>query len=345
MNIRLFHGFSYMIIILGILHLYPVNIIPVEQIDFAEMPVESARKRLSGDRLIHTIDKLDASIALQGEQLITKGFIVKDGRNTKVISKIFVCTDCHNLKREFGDISSEKPSDRLDYAMKNKMYLNSGSTFWGIYNRTKFFNDDYLSKYGNDLKKTNDTLKNAIQFCARYCASGRDLEQWEINAILHFFKKGELKLKDLQIPDDLLASISQADKLSKEEKKNALARLEKLYKKKYSATMLSVIDPNKRAYGKKGDAVKGEYIYQYACMFCHNERKLSTLRLDKSKFVLNSLWNDIARNDRHSVYYIVRKGTSNNNEPKSYMPLLTKEKLSDEQLEDLIAFIKLKSGN
>lgn len=345
MNIRLFHGFSYVVILLGIMHIYPVNFIPEEQIDFAEMPVESARKRLGGDKLIHAVNKYDESLALKGEQLITKGFVESNGKKTSAISKIFLCTDCHNLKREFADVTSEKPSDRMDYAMSNNLYLKSGSTFWGIYNRTSFFNDDYVKKYGKVLHKTNDTLVNAIKFCARYCASGRDLEEWEANAIMHYFKKIELKLKDLNLSDDLLAAISGSDKLSAAAKQKALIELENSYRKKYSATFLNFIQPKYRKYGVKGDSKKGEFIYQKACMFCHYERKLSELKLDKSTFVLKALWKDIRRNDKHSVYNIVRKGTSNNNEAKVYMPLLTKEKLSDSQLEDLVAFIKKMSGN
>jgi mono/diheme cytochrome c family protein len=51
-------------------------------------------------------------------------------------------------------------------------------------------------------------------------------------------------------------------------------------------------------------------------------------------------WNNITNYTDKSLYQIVRYGTYAKTGRKQYMPLYTKEKMSDEQLNDLVAYIK-----
>jgi hypothetical protein len=166
----------------------------IDQIDPNAYSLEQVLNMLGDDPLIHSIDKVDLEKAKIGQDLIFKGYTIRDGKKSKRISTYFVCTDCHNTTREFDDVASEDPADRLRYAKENGLPFLPGSTLWGIYNREKFYNDDYVKKYGDLVSDARDSLANAIQLCSKYCASGRYIDDWELEAIMHYFKKGELHL-------------------------------------------------------------------------------------------------------------------------------------------------------
>jgi mono/diheme cytochrome c family protein len=51
-------------------------------------------------------------------------------------------------------------------------------------------------------------------------------------------------------------------------------------------------------------------------------------------------WRNIKKYSDKSLYQIVRHGTYSKTGRKQYMPLYTEEKMSDEQLNDLVAYIK-----
>ena len=196
-----------------------------DRIDISEMPVEEALELLGNTPYIHAMDRHDEAKAKIGEDLILYGRTDIEGKKSKRISKHFVCTDCHNLTREFNDASSESSSDRLAYVKENGLEFLPGSTFWGIYNRTSFYNGDYFKKYGEMVTDARDSLDNAIQLCAKYCSSGRYLEDWELEAIMHYYKKGELRVKDLDITDNDKKNLLYSQKLKEEENKKKQADL------------------------------------------------------------------------------------------------------------------------
>lgn len=320
------------------------NTTSADKIDISAMPVQTMVENLGGPRLVHQIDKLDPEKAKLGEDLIYEGKTVYQGKKTGRISSHFTCVDCHNVEREFENLASESPKERLDYAIENGLAYLPGSSFFGIYNRTSFYNDDYIKKYGDLVLDARDSLGNATQVCAKYCSSGRFLKDWELDAIMHFYKKNELRMKDVSIASNDLKKMRNYQKLDSDEKKRLLGVLQSSYVSGYKAKFLPTMDRNDRKYGKGGDAKRGEIIYQKACMSCHFNSRVTYLHLDKDKLSARKFWKKRKGYNDWSMYQIIRHGTSPKVGRKQYMPLYTEEKMSDQQINDLMAYIKQKAG-
>lgn len=311
----------------------------IDQMDPNAYSIEQALNMLGADPLIHNITDVDLAKAKVGEDLIFKGYTVRDGKKSKRISPYFVCTDCHNTGREFDNTASEDPADRLHYAKENGLPFLPGSTLWGIYNRETFYNDDYVEKYGDLVVNARDTLANAVQLCSKYCSSGRYIEDWELEAIMHYFKKNELHLSDINIPDkDKFALVDGS--LNQSQKENLAKSIKDSYRQAYSATFMETMDRNARPYGKGGNAENGKLIYKKACMFCHENKRVTYLHLDDGKLSGRFLWRNRKKYNDQSIYQIVRHGTYSMTGRKQYMPHFTEEKMSDAQLNDLVAYIK-----
>jgi len=309
-----------------------------------EFSLEALLMQLGDEELNHSIGTYDSAKAKLGEELIINGRTVYEGKLSKKISKHFVCTDCHNLTREFENLASESPKDRLEYAKKNNLNYLQGSTFYGIYNRTSFFNGDYLKKYGEMTLNARDTLENAIQLCSKYCSSGRYLKDWELEAMMHYFKKNDLKMSDFDFSDADLEIIRDAGSNTEKENAEFAKKLKSKYRQSYSATFLKPIQRDDRKYGEGGDVQNGEAIYEISCLSCHAYKRVTYLSLDKGKLSADMFWRNIRNYSDKSLYQIVRYGTHSKFGRRQYMPLFTKEKMSDEQLNDLVAYIKQLAG-
>lgn len=308
--------------------------------DVSNMAVSEVLLMLGDDTLVHHINRIDAELVKTGEDLVLNGFTTRDGKNTKRISNHFVCTDCHNLTREFSDITSEKPEDRLSYAKANDMAFLPASTFWGIYNRTSFYNKDYVKKYGDLVIDARDSLANATQVCAKYCSSGRFLDDWELDAVMHYFKSLELKIADLNLDENTIKNLRKFGKLKSEEKQQLVTKIKAAYLHKYDATFLETMSREERKHGEGGDPVKGETIYEESCMYCHGGARLTYLSLGKNKLDARMFWYNRESYSDQSLYQIVRHGTYSKPGRRQYMPLYTEEKMSDSQLNDLMAYLK-----
>jgi len=309
--------------------------------DVGQASVEEVLGNLGEDQPIHYMANYDAEKAKIGKDLILHGRTKVDGKYSKRISKYFVCTDCHNLKREFKDISSESASDRLEYANANGIAYLPGSTFWGIYNRSSFYNDDYKKKYGSLVDNSRDSLENAIQLCSKYCSSGRYIEDWELESIMHYYKKNELRIKDLSLSENNLKNLQRYSLLKVEEKRELVELIRNSYRQSYSATFLPTMEKDKRKYGEGGDAALGEKIYEKSCLHCHAKKRVTNLSLDKGVLSARMFWRNMKNYSDKSIYQIIRYGTYSKTGRKQYMPLYTEEKMSDEQINDLVAYIKL----
>lgn len=312
----------------------------IRKMDVAGLPLSEVLNQLGDKPLVHAIEQLDPAKAKMGEELIFLGQTMYNGKKSKLISSYFVCTDCHTTKRESADISKDNPAERLKFAEANGMPFLPGSTLWGIYNRTSFYNKDYEKKYGDLVVDARDTLQNAVQLCAKYCSAGRNLEPWEEEAIMHYFKREELKLSDLNLPEAVLKEIRSLGKLSPDEKAALIKKIKTYYSQKYDATFLETMATDKRKYGEGGNSANGELIYEKACMFCHENKRVTYLHLDKGKLSGKMFWKNRKNYSDLSLYQIVRHGTYSKTGRQQYMPLFTKEKMSDEQLNDLVAYIK-----
>lgn len=302
--------------------------------------VEGALISLGNAPLNHHMDDFNPELAEIGEQLIKEGKADYGDFKGKRISSYFVCTDCHNLVSETESLANNNPQERLDYAIKNQIPFLPGSTLHGLYNRTSFYNDDYYKKYGDIVFGARDTLENAIQLCAEYCASGRPLVQWELDAMMHYFKREELKLSDLELSEDEYTLITTAHSKPEKIKDAALVSLKNKYTRAYSAHFLGTLSENQRDYGLKGDASNGKKIYESSCMHCHGNARVTYLNLDNDVLSASFLWNNREGYDDKSIYQVIRWGTYPIAGRKQYMPLFTSEKLTDIQIEDLMAYVK-----
>lgn len=287
----------------------------------------------------HYIKKHDAELAKAGLKLLTEGKASYNEKNGSIISPYFNCIDCHNMVKETEKLTDLDPQHRLDYLVKNELPYTPGSTLYGIYNRSKFYNDDYDKKYGDLVIDARDTLENAVQLCAEYCASGRPLVDWELNAIMHYFKSQELKLKDLNLNEEELKRIGSSLK-NNTQNKEALSLIQSKYIDGYPATFTGAKAEDKRKYGEGGDIENGKKIYESGCMYCHKNKRVTFLNLDKDVLSGQYLWKHRKGYDDLSIYQVIRWGTYPIIGRQQYMPLYTKEKMSDEQLEDLMSYIK-----
>ncbi|MGB0933119.1 MAG: c-type cytochrome [Lishizhenia sp.] len=287
------------------------------------------------------IEKLNLDLATIGEQLIFKGKASYNGEKGKRISSYFVCTDCHNIQKEYPTLTGVDPQERLDYSVERDIPFLPGSSFFGIYNREKFYTKDYTRKYGELINNAKDTLENAIQVCAKYCSSGRFLKDWEEEAILHYFKKNELRLSDLRLTNREQSKLNDViTGGSDEEKRKIISLLKERYTLYYTATFLETKDRNKRTYGENGDIENGKKIYEKSCLYCHDNGRVTYLDLDKDELSASLLWKHRKDYSDLSPYQIIRHGTYPITGRKQYMPLYPKEKMSEKQVEDLVAYIK-----
>lgn len=314
------------------------------QVDVEQLPVEEVLLMLGDDSLLHSILAPDPEKVELGKSLVLNGYAIYEGKKSKRISKHFVCTDCHNLTREFDNITSELPGERLDYAINNGEVFLPGSTFWGIYNRTTFYNKDYVKKYGDLVINARDTLENAVQVCAKYCSSGRYLEPWELEAIMHYYKSLELRIKDLSLPNPTLKLIRKYAQLNDTERKDLIQTIRAAYIQKYDATFLETMPRDQRKYGEGGNVARGEAIYEKSCLHCHGQGRVTYLTLGQNKLDARMFWKNRKNYSDKSLYQILRHGTYAKAGRKQYMPLYTEEKMSDDQINDLMAYLKQLAG-
>ncbi|WP_070138526.1 c-type cytochrome [Crocinitomix algicola] len=282
----------------------------------------------------HYIEKLDLDSARMGEEMIRYGALL-DGSNTR-ISKYFVCTDCHNLVMESEDPSDESPDAVLKYGKLHDIPYLPASTFYGMYNKSTWYNDDYLKKYGDLVYPARDSLVNAIQLCATQCSQGRPMESWEIRSVLHYYKSIQLKIEDLNFT---AIELKQFLKHLDTDKHKALAQL----KGKYNQANRAHFGTNKipEIPGYTPNYENGRYVYTKGCLHCHDaEKGITNFTLSNSNLSLNYLHRKKDKYNNLAVPHITRYGTYAMSGRKQYMPMYSFEKLSEEQMLDLLYYIK-----
>lgn len=298
-----------------------------------------------GEKPVYKQVQVTADAVEQGRALLRKGFTTApNSKKTPRQSKFFVCTSCHNVQKEFDDLSIIHPEARLDYAVKKGIPFLQASTFYGIVNRTSFFNGDYQKKYENSLgiKEANKDLSAAINFCAVNNAQGRRLKEWEINSILAYFQTLELKVSDLKISADEKLQIQNVLNAGINDK-TAIDLLKSKYAVAMPATFLKIPRfeiPDPSLYNDNKRLKDGKAIYEQACLNCHFQKKYSFFGLDKELLTFKAL-EKATRTENYifSPYFLVREGLSPRMGHRFHMPLFTAEKMSPEQLESLYLYI------
>ncbi|MEL6986222.1 MAG: c-type cytochrome [Bacteroidota bacterium] len=286
----------------------------------------------------------DSRISLEaGKNLVLYGNV--NGKTSvlnKRQSKHFVCTSCHNVVKDDPDLSNPNPVDRLEYAKANGIPFLQGTSLYGAVNRTSFYNDDYEKKYGDLVKPARNDLREAIQLCAVECSQGRALKDWEMESVLSYLWSLELKLEDLNITKSEMAFIKDAVN-GKGEKGPMLEYLKKKYPTGAPAHFVDPPPNRNDGIAYKGNPENGKWIYELSCQHCHENRRYAHYNLDDSKFTFKHLDRHITRYTRYSIYQVARYGTSPKNFKRAYMPQYSKEKMTEEQLEDLRAYIEMRA--
>jgi len=283
--------------------------------------------------------KIKGVSARVGEDLVKKGFSKIDGqKKAKRQSKHFVCTSCHNVKREDPNLAFVTPEARLKYVSDRGLPFMQATTLYGAVNRETYYNGDYEKKYGDLVKDARDDVRGAIQLCALECAQGRKLKDWELESILAYMWTIDLKLNDLELTEFELEAVEAAVEKG-EAPKETLALLSSKYQKKSHATFMPPPPDRKAGVGLPGNPTNGQLIYKNSCLHCHYQKRYSFLHLDEQKMSINHLDSKADTYNRHSLYQVVRYGTYSKYGKRSYMPRYSKERMSDQQLADLRAYI------
>lgn len=276
----------------------------------------------------------------RGRDIVIEGFSDVDKKKSKTQSKHFTCIACHNVEMEDPDLANPDPEARLKYAKENDLPYLQGSTLYGIVNRTSFYNGDYVKKYGDLVEPTRHDLREAIALCATECSQGRPLKKWEMESVLAYLWTIDLKLGDLNITDDEMQLINQAFNSG-----NNRAEAIKLIKSKYldhsPATFVDPPENRQEGYQLEGNAGNGQLIYELSCQHCHLNHPFSYLTLDNDALTFKHLLHKAGEYSPHSIYQVVRYGTSPAGGDEAYMPLYPEEKMTNQQMADLRAYIEV----
>ncbi len=306
--------------------------------------VQEVLALLGDNKPLHYIsaNQLDSVKVEQGKNLVHLG--LTDPTNKTLFenkqSKHFVCTDCHNTQKEDPDLSISNPDTRLTYVAHKNMKFLPGTTLYGTANKSHWYNEDYFKKYGDLVVPARDTLQNAIQLCAVVCSQGRALDDNEMESMMHYFTSIGYKIKDLNLTESEKEIIGNA--LQKNSKNSLVIKLIKSKYLDYSpATFMKPQSIENRTFGKEGNEYRGKQIYELSCLTCHKEGGVTNYKLNDEQLTFKHLkyWSNTHK--VFSVYDITRKGTYSKNGYKPYMPNYTKERLSDQQLDDLMKYINL----
>lgn len=277
--------------------------------------------------------------AKRGKALIEKGFSTKPGGGkTKKQSKHFVCTSCHNMSKEDPDLSISDPQARLEYTNKLGLPFLQATTLYGAVNRETFYNDDYEKKYGDLVIPARNDIREAIQLCAVECAQGRRLKDWEVESILAHLWTIDLKLSDLSLSQDEYDFIDNAMN-TRTQKDSAIALIKANYLLGSPAHFVSAQQSREAAVVAKGNPDNGKLIYENSCLHCHEDRRYSYFLLDDCDITFKHLKKKEDSYSDHSIYEVTRFGVQSVSGRRSYMPQYPIEKMSDQQLQDLRAYI------
>ena len=328
-------------LLIGVFFMQSATLRPVnEESRLAEILI-----RLGQNRPAHYLETIDPVKAEMGKEMVMKARTknAPSGGTSNYISSIFVCTDCHNQVKEDPNPAKLSPEARLDYAIKNDLPFLQSTTFWGLVNREAWYNDDYILKYGALVKPASTSLYESTQLCAQECSSGRKLEEWEAEAINHYYWTLELKLKDLELSSEEYNRIDQAIATENPEiRRSVIGLLKSKYMVYSPANFVDVPVSKGKGYANTavGNTEVGKEIFDRACMTCHQYGGPSLFILDYSKKSFRHMRRNITRNDQLSLYEIVRHGTYAELGHRQYMPRYTADRMSNQQVEDLRAYIE-----
>ena len=306
-------------------------------------PVSKVLEDLGDPLADHAIEYTEAMVQ-RGKDIVLKGQTIgPDGSLSEKQSVYFVCTDCHNIKREDPDPRYSDPTARLSYAKKNNLQFLPATTLYGMVNRTSWFNDSYILLYGDTILPGHKNLRKAVEICSEVCSSGRRLKKWELDSLMAYFWTIELKLGDLNLSADDWKTLKKAE-ANPVRHKELIPWLKSFYFKASPATFDSPPERLSIGYrGLVGDPERGEDVYKLACLNCHAEEGGSShYELDLSIHTIRPLYENRAKQNRRSFYNAIRDGIYFKY-VRPYMPQYSLERMTDQQIEDLNAYLESKA--
>ena len=306
-----------------------------------ETPVQEVLKKLGADDAPHLVKTTIEGVSVErGRDIVLKGWTDSPyGGKSERVSKHFVCTSCHNVERDEPNLASTDPLARLKYVGEKGLPFLQGSALYGIVDRRHFYNGDYEKKYGDLVAPARNDLRQAVHLCATECAQGRPLEDWEMESVLAYLWTIGLKVGDLQLSNEEMEQVEMALK-GESGKDIAIALVESKYLKGMPATFIDPPADRKGGFSQEGNPEPGKMIYELSCLHCHEHERYSFFNLDHSVFTLEFMAKHIPTYTRYSIYQVARYGTSPIPGKKAYMPNYTKEKMSEQMLEDLRVYIE-----
>lgn len=293
------------------------------------------------EKSLHYPSEISNNLIQQGKELITKGRTRNnDGKLTKKQSKHFLCTNCHNIKREDPILNYPNPEDRLNYCAENDLPFLQGTTLFGVVNRISWYNGDYEIKYGEQAKLARDTLINAIQLCATECSQGREFEEWELDAVLAYLHSIGLKAGDVLNDMEIKELNNKGFYADETWRQNYINRINSRILLASPAKFVEPLKNVTETFGKNGDKETGAKIYLHSCIHCHNQQRVTFLKLSVSEKSLKKLSKKLGTGKRLDAFKVIREGTHPYFYYKPYMPQYTINRMSNKQLEDLAAYLK-----
>lgn len=287
--------------------------------------------------------KIDSAMARRGEEIVLTGRTTDlKGRRTDFVSKYYSCTSCHNVEQEDPDLRFSDPEARLPYVKEKGLPFLQGTTFKGIVNRESWYNDDYVKKYGDEkIEIAHESLRESIQLCAVECSQGREMEDWEIEAVLAYYWTLQFTLGDLGLTAEELTKLNTESKVP--EQKAALRTwIRSLYAQTSPAHFYDAPPSKREGYpGLTGDAARGKDLYELSCLHCHKPGGVSHYPLGDDKLSFRHLRKMIPKDSHFSLYQIVAYGTYAIPGHRPYMPHYPAERMSKQQVEDLRSYIEL----
>lgn len=266
----------------------------------------------------------------QGRKLVEEGSL---GGLSKRISPFFVCTDCHNSTRDQASFSSNIAKNDLEYAKNNNLNYLPAASFYGMVNQAEYYSGDYIKKYGDLVLTARNSLDGAIQLCAQECSQGRELTEQEVTYIRAYLKNKELQLNDLFDSPQAL-----------EQYKNwTVDKKQEYMKQNFSPIRTNTfVSTNLNDVAKyTGQSKNGEYIFNNTCLSCHKDERVSFYEIANNDVSKKNLLKKL-NNKENELLTILRYGTQPLPGQKAYMPQFTAERLNDQQIADLIAFLNEK---
>jgi mono/diheme cytochrome c family protein len=280
-----------------------------------------------------------ASVKL-GRELVINGLSAGGGQQ----SAHFKCTSCHNLEREDPILTEMDPAARLAYAEEHDLPFLPGTTFWGVVTRESYYNGDYEKKYGDLVKSARRDLREAIQLCATECAQGKALNEVEMESVVAYFHTLGLRLNDLPEGAPDAERVNRVLRQGGDNKRSMINTLKTYYALASPATF--VLPPENRQAGYPTEAGRpevGQIIYRRACLHCHENQRYSFFEMGETQYDYNFMTKHFPRYTRYSIYQVSRYGTSPIPGKRAYMPHYTKERMSNQQIEDLRTYLASKA--